>query len=70
MCIIIEKSKRRNVIIPTNLVCVFFDPAIPTSSINFIQLFLYLFLFVFLLHIVQFINAILHGLLITSVQCN
>ena len=26
----------------TNLVCVLFDPAIPTSSFNFIQLFLYL----------------------------
>ena len=24
----------------TNLVCVLFDPAIPTSSFNFIQLFL------------------------------
>ena len=28
-----------NVIIPTNLVCVFFGPAIPTLSFNFIQLF-------------------------------
>ena len=27
----------------TNLVCVLFDPAIPTSSFNFIQLFLYLY---------------------------
>ena len=40
----IEKSKRRDVaivdvIIPTNLVCVLFGPAIPTSSFNFIQLF-------------------------------
>ena len=32
-----------DVIIPTNLVCVLFDPAIPTSSFNFIQLFLYLY---------------------------
>ena len=31
-----------DVIIPTNLVYVLFDPAIPTSSFNFIQLFLYL----------------------------
>ena len=30
-------------IIPTNLVYVLFDPAIPTSSFNFIQLFLYLY---------------------------
>ena len=30
-----------NVIIPTNLVCVLFDPAIPTSSL---QLFLYLYI--------------------------
>ena len=29
----------------TNLVCVLFDPAIPTSSFNFIQLFLYLLYF-------------------------
>ena len=29
-------------IIPTNLVCVLFDPVIPTSSFSFIQLFLYL----------------------------
>ena len=47
-----QKSKRRDVIvnmtIPTNLVRVLFDPAIPTSSFNFIQLFLYLFLFVFI----------------------
>ena len=28
----------------TNLVCVLFDPAIPTSAFNFIQLFLYLFI--------------------------
>ena len=28
----------------TNLVCVLFDPAIPTSFFNFIQLFLYLYL--------------------------
>ena len=27
----------------TNLVCVLFDPAIPTSAFNFIQLFLYLY---------------------------
>ena len=27
----------------TKLVCVLFDPAIPTSSFNFIQLFLYLY---------------------------
>ena len=27
----------------TNLVCVLFYPAIPTSSFNFIQLFLYLY---------------------------
>ena len=32
-----------DVIIPTNLVHVLFDPAIPTSSFNFIQLFLYLY---------------------------
>ena len=42
----------------TNLVCVLFDPAIPTSSFNFIQLFLYLFLFFFLLHIVHFIRPV------------
>ena len=30
-----------------SLVCVLFDPAIPTSFFNFIQLFLYLFLFFF-----------------------
>ena len=34
-------------IIPTNLVCVLFGIAIPTSSFNFIQLFLYLFLLFF-----------------------
>ena len=33
-----------DVIIPTNLVYVLFDPAIPTSSFNFIQLFLYLYI--------------------------
>ena len=38
-----SKSKRRDVywvryVIPTNLVCVFFGTAIPTSSFNFIQL--------------------------------
>ena len=43
-----EKSKRRDVqwlryVIPTNLVCVFFGTAIPTSTFNFIQLFLYLY---------------------------
>ena len=32
-----------DVIIPTSLVYVLFDPAIPTSSFNFIQLFLYLY---------------------------
>ena len=32
----------------TNLVCVLFDPAIPTLSVSFIQLFLYLFLFFFI----------------------
>ena len=42
-CMMIKKSKHRDVIIPTNLVCVLFDPAIPTSSFNFIQLFLYLY---------------------------
>ena len=31
-----------------SLVCVLFDPAIPTSFFNFIQLFLYLFLFFFI----------------------
>ena len=38
-CIIIEKSKRRDdsrCLCLTNLVCVLFDPAIPTSSFNFI----------------------------------
>ena len=48
--IIIEKSKRRDVAIvdvsiPTNLICVLFDLAIPTSSFNFIQLFLYLYMY-------------------------
>ena len=46
----------------TNLVCVLFDPAIPTSSFNFI-VFLYLFLF-FFIALSIFINAILNGLLI------
>ena len=32
-----------DVIIPTNLVCVLFDPAITISSFTFIQLFLYLY---------------------------
>ena len=50
----------------TNLVCVLFDPAIPTSFFNFIQLFFILAPVLFLLHIVHFINAILHGLLTTS----
>ena len=46
---IIKKSKCRDVAIVDvtlslqNLVHVLFDPAIPTSSFNFIQLFLYLF---------------------------
>ena len=31
-----------------SLVCVLFDPAIPTSFFNFIQLFLHLFLFFFI----------------------
>ena len=31
-----------------SLICVLFDPAIPTSFFNFIQLFLYLFLFFFI----------------------
>ena len=35
-----------DVIIPTNLVYVLFDPAIPTSSFNFIQLFLYLYIII------------------------
>ena len=40
-----------DVIIPIlNLVCVLFDPAIPTSSFNFIQLFLYLYI---LMYVVQ-----------------
>ena len=38
-----------------SLVCVLFDPAIPTSFFNFIQLFLYLFLFFFI--VINFINA-------------
>ena len=42
-------------VIPTNLVCVLFDPTIPTSSFNnYFQLFLYFF----------FIEFTLHGLLI------
>ena len=32
-----------DMIIPTNLVYVLFDPAIPTSSFNFIQLIIYLY---------------------------
>ena len=35
---------------PLQILFVFFDPAIPTSSFNFIQLFLYLFLFFFIAH--------------------
>ena len=44
-----SKSKRRDVaiVVAISLVCVLFDPAIPTSFFNFIQLFLYLFLFFF-----------------------
>ena len=46
-CMIIEKSKRRDVyivdvIIPTNLICVFFDPAISTSSFNYIVLYTFI----------------------------
>ena len=48
-----------------SLVCVLFDPAIPTSFFNFIQLFLYLFpLFSIALSVI--INAIFHGMLTTS----
>ena len=37
------------VIIPTtNLVCVFFDPVIPTSSFNYIKMFFILVVFIFL----------------------
>ena len=50
-CIPQFESKRRDVqqmrLSLTNLVCVLFDPAVSTSSFNFIQLFLYLFLFFF-----------------------
>ena len=44
-----------------SLVCVLFDPAIPTSFFNFIQLFLYLFLLFFIAPSV-IINAIFHGM--------
>ena len=40
-----EKQAQRHVVesgIPTNLVCVIIDPAIPTSSFNFIVLYTYL----------------------------
>jgi hypothetical protein len=36
---IIQKSKRMVVIIPTNIICVRFGLTIPTSSFTFIQLF-------------------------------
>ena len=43
-----SKSKHRDVQqMRLSLVCVLFDPAIPTSFFNFIQLFLYLLLFFF-----------------------
>ena len=42
-----------NVIIPTNLIYVLFDPAIPTSLFNFIWLSLYLFLFFIALSIIH-----------------
>ena len=46
-----------------SLVCVLFDPAIPTSFFNFIQLFLYLFLFFFIALSVIY-QCHLNGLLI------
>ena len=45
-----------DVIIPTNLVGVPFDPAIPTSSFNYI-VFLYLFLLFFLFFFSRIIHA-------------
>ena len=46
-----------------SLVCILFDPAIPTSFFNFIQLFFILVSVLFLLYLVQFISAILSQLL-------
>ena len=43
----LKKQAQGCIIVAISLVCVLFDPAIPTSFFNFIQLFLYLFLFFF-----------------------
>ena len=56
-------------VIATNLVCILFDPAIPTSSINSFNCFytcFYSFFFCFQGN--SSLNAILHGLLI-QLQC-
>ena len=41
-----EKQAEGCIVVAISLVCVLFDPAIPTSFFNFIQLFLYLFIFI------------------------
>jgi hypothetical protein len=59
-----------DVIIPTNLVCVLFGPAIPTSPFNFIQLFFilcYCFFFIALwakpaIHVFSATPSGMHGL--------
>ena len=60
-----SKIKRRDVwcmIIPTtNLVCVLFDPVIPTSSFNLFKCSLYLFAF-FLLMILPMLNVCMYVL--------
>ena len=67
-CIPQLESKRRDVqqmrLSLTNLVCVLFDPAIPTSSFNFIQLFLYLYYL-----IITKIDLILYYSIITLRAC-
>ena len=71
---IIKKSKRRDlaivdVIIPTDLVHVLFDPSIPTLSFNFIFYTCIKYRLLYHKHLITVVTYMLTNLVVVAVKC-